>query len=303
MESLDEFDNTAPPDPGVDEIIQTENNGLTQSTNNQKIPRRARLEMQKLRMYKKNMRNTAPIMVKDKNVETNPGGMLWNDVNGKSTKIPWRARLEKLKLRMYKNNMNNSAPIRVKEKNVDTNPGAILENDVKSKLSYTDMGDVKEKKRDIQKNLQKVPKNNKKQVLSKNIAKHFKDKKISNSFKHPTKIPTFDRIFFKNQVDNTPPLSQPRGVDNDITQPLNSSEKTDNTIDTTITPADSLKSKFGKKTAKRPQKLKLRRDLPPKITKLNCGDKRVLRDDKRSDGKMKKVKTYSIIRSSNNYDT
>jgi hypothetical protein len=29
----------------------------------------------------------------------------------------------------------------------------------------------------------------------------------------------------------------------------------------------------------------------------------VLRDDKRSDGKMKKVKTYSVIRSSNNYNT
>ena len=158
-------------------------------------------------------------------------------------------------------------------------------------------------RKDIQKNLSRVPKNNKKQVISKNIAKHFKDKKISNSFKHPIKIPTFDSIFFKNQFDNTPPLLQPRGDDNDINHPLNSSEKTDNTIDTTITPADSLKSNFGKKPTKRPQKLKLRRDLPPKITKLNRGDKRVLRDDKRSDGKMKKVKTYSIIRSSNNYNT
>jgi hypothetical protein len=186
---------------------------------------------------------------------------------------------------------------------VDTNPEVILENDVKSKLSYTDMSDVKEKKRDIQKNLSRVPKNNKKQVISKKIAKYFKDKKISNSFKQTPKIPTFDRMFKKDQFDNTPPLSQPRGYDNDIKHPLNSLENTDNTIDTTITPADSLKSKFGKKPTKRPQKLKLRRDLPPKITKLNRGDKRVLRDDKRSDGKMKKVKTYSIIRSSNNYNT
>jgi hypothetical protein len=62
------------------------------------------------------MQNTPPIIMKEKNVETNPGGMVWSDVNGKTMKMPRRAQLERSKLRMYKKNMNYSRPIRVKEK-------------------------------------------------------------------------------------------------------------------------------------------------------------------------------------------
>ena len=153
-------------------------------------------------MYKKNMENKTDDRVKKdlKNIVTNKelnntptdlkdwekGEMEYLDGlrNGVSTT---NHPIQTIPPKRYDDN----TPFRVKEKNVDTNPGVILENKVKSKLTYVDMKNIKEKKRDTQKNLSKTSKNKKNQLNLKNIAKRFKDQKISNILKPSIKIPTF----------------------------------------------------------------------------------------------------------------